>query len=117
MRKAILNLLGFLAVLVLTVAAVNVLSVISENTDPVARYTEQVRREEVQVEEFSAPAQDKGLSFSQGMGAFGLIVAVAGGGYLLAVRGKRKGRGQRGRGYQPRKDTAHALRGRRQLRG
>lgn len=116
MRRGFLkNLLAFLLVLVLTLGTVAVLSAATRlGPDAAERYSKQVRKEEPQVEELSAPVQAwDAFSVVESIGGFLLILVVAGGSGLLVLRGKRKGTSSHtGQAYHPRKDRARTVRSR-----
>lgn len=114
-RGFLKNLVAFLLVSALTLGTVAVLSAATRlGPDAAAQYSQQVRREEPQVEELSAPVQKwDAFSVVESIGGFLLILAVAGGSGLLVLRGKRKGTvSHTGQAYRPRKDRARAARGR-----
>ena len=107
------NLLAFLVALVLTLGTVMVLSAATQKkADAADRYSQQVRQEETQVEELSAPVQSRRpASFLEAAGGFLLIIAVSGAGAMLLLRIVRKGRAShKGQAYRPKKDMAHIVR-------
>ena len=73
---------------------------------------EQVRQEETQVEELSAPVQSRRpASFLEAAGGFLLIIAASSAGAMLLLRVVRKGRAShKGQAYRPKKDMAHIVR-------
>ena len=109
------NLLAFLLVLVLTLAAVSILSAATRlGPDAAAQYSQAVRQEAPQVAELSAPAKAQGAaSWLESIGGFLVIVVAAGAGGLSLLRGRRKrGAATGGQAYRPRKDMARTVRGR-----
>ncbi len=109
-RGLLKNLLAIAAALVVTLGVVTVLSAATKaSPDAAQRYSQEVRREETQVSELSAPAHTQDpVSFLEAAGGFVLIIGVSAAGALLLLRAMQKGRVHHtGRGYQPRRDMAH----------
>lgn len=109
-RSLLKNFLAVAVALVVTLGAVTVLSAATKaSPDAAKQYSYEVRREETQVAELSAPAHTQDpVSLWEAAGGFVLILGVSAGGAVFLLRAMQKGRVRHtGRGYQPRRDMAH----------
>ncbi len=110
-RRLLKNLLAITLALVFTAGAVTVLSAATKAApDAAEQYSRQVRQDEAQVEEFSAPVHThEPVSFLEAVGGFLLILGISAAGAVFLLRAMQKGRNlHTGQGYQPRRDIAHA---------
>ncbi len=109
-RRLLKNLLAIIVTLVFTALAVTVLSAATKSTaDAAEQYSRQVRQEEAQVAELSAPAHaHEKVSFLEAAGGFVLILGVSAAGAMFLLRAMQKGRvAQARQSYHPRQDIAH----------